>query len=361
VTDVDSLIAALEPRLDPQTYAFVIAATAAEAAVATVTEREGITSVVPASDADETATFLCRRIELGVNTELEVVGFLARISAELAAAGIAVNPMAGYHHDHLFVPSARAEEALTLLETLSEDARTRLGRADGANFYAIADGLWVAEGPVVPFFTMPYGTRMTVAILECGDLFIHSPIALTESLERRVKALGRVSYLIAPNKLHHLFMREWLDAFPQAQAFTAPGVDKKLPGVTCQPLDMEQPPWRHEIAQLTFTGSKVMAEVVFFHRASKTLIVADLIENFDPQTLGFKDRLLARITGILAPVGGMPRDWRATFRGPGRVEARRCVEAILDWHPERVVLAHGNLVPAGGHTFVSHALAPFLR
>ena len=361
MTDVEPLIAAMEPCLDPQTYAFTTADIAVENAVATIAEPEGITSVVRLEDAGDGATFVCRRIQLGLATELDVVGFLARITAELAAAGIAVNPMAGYHHDHLFVPSTRAEEALALLESLSEAARTRLGRTDSADFYPLADGLWVAEGPVVPFFTMPYGTRMTVAVLESGDLFIHSPIALTAELERRVTTLGRVRYLIAPNKLHHLFVREWHETFPEAQVFAAPGVDAKLPGVPCHPLDGEQPPWENEIAQLTFSGSKVMQEVVFFHRASQTLIVADLIENFDQHTLGFKDRLLARLTGILAPVGGMPRDWRATFRGAGRIEARRCLETILDWHPERVVLAHGNLVRAGGHAFVRHALAPFLR
>nr|WP_281404536.1 ACT domain-containing protein [Pyxidicoccus fallax] len=56
---------------------------------------------------------------MSVHSSLEAVGFIAAVSTRLAAHGIGVNPVAAYFHDHLFVPSARATEALALLESFA--------------------------------------------------------------------------------------------------------------------------------------------------------------------------------------------------------------------------------------------------
>ena len=55
---------------------------------------------------------------LEIHSSLEAVGFLAAILPPLAAAGIGVNPVSAFHHDHLFVPEQRAAEALAILEAL---------------------------------------------------------------------------------------------------------------------------------------------------------------------------------------------------------------------------------------------------
>ncbi len=64
-------------------------------------------------------TFPSRMITLRVASSLEAIGFLAAITAELAQAGIAVNPVSAFHHDHLFVPEDRAEEAMTILRGMA--------------------------------------------------------------------------------------------------------------------------------------------------------------------------------------------------------------------------------------------------
>lgn len=64
----------------------------------------------------------CRLITLTVHSSLDAVGFVARITSALADAGISVNPIAAYHHDHLLVPSDRAAEAMAILERLSATA-----------------------------------------------------------------------------------------------------------------------------------------------------------------------------------------------------------------------------------------------
>lgn len=90
--------------------------------VASILEREGRTVVLPEADAERlglSATYRCAWITLRAHTALDGVGLLARVTAALAARGISVNPVAGFHHDHLFVPVDRADEALVVLRGLS--------------------------------------------------------------------------------------------------------------------------------------------------------------------------------------------------------------------------------------------------
>jgi uncharacterized protein len=56
---------------------------------------------------------------LGSRPALTAVGFLAAISAAFADAGISLNPVAGYYHDHLFVPWDERERVLAVLAALS--------------------------------------------------------------------------------------------------------------------------------------------------------------------------------------------------------------------------------------------------
>ncbi|HYO65367.1 MAG TPA: ACT domain-containing protein [Archangium sp.] len=85
-------------------------------------EEEGLTLILPREKADAAGlpySAVFRMITLSVNSSLEAVGFLAAITNRLAARGISVNPVSAYFHDHLFVPSARAEESLALLAGLA--------------------------------------------------------------------------------------------------------------------------------------------------------------------------------------------------------------------------------------------------
>lgn len=110
--------------LDPETYVFVsLEAPAANLdAIVCIDEPQGTTYVIKESTAHEhglNGTFRCRRITLAVATDLNLVGFIARIATALASHGIACNAMAGFHHDHLFVPEQRAADAMGVLRGLA--------------------------------------------------------------------------------------------------------------------------------------------------------------------------------------------------------------------------------------------------
>lgn len=92
--------------------------------ICTFREAEGLTAIVTkaqAEAADVPYVFPCRLITLAVHSSLEAVGFLACVTDRLARAGIACNAVAAFHHDHLFVPEARAQETIDILCRLSAE------------------------------------------------------------------------------------------------------------------------------------------------------------------------------------------------------------------------------------------------
>jgi hypothetical protein len=82
--------------------------------------------------------------------------------------------------------------------------------------------------------------------------------------------------------------------------------------------------------------------VEFFHPASRTLVLTDFIENFEPQKVsGWLMRLMTRLGGVADPNGAMPRDMRMTFRNQ-KPQLKAAIETMIGWDPLRVILAHGR-------------------
>jgi uncharacterized protein len=130
-TDLNKLIATMHPELRDGTYVFVTmpldgADPVGLRAVMSFREAEGVTMIVPdqaASAAGLVGVFPCRMVTLTVHSALNAVGFLAAITTRLAAAGISVNAVSAFFHDHLFVPARRAEEAVEILCRMAADAK----------------------------------------------------------------------------------------------------------------------------------------------------------------------------------------------------------------------------------------------
>lgn len=216
--------------------------------------------------------------------------------------------------------------------------------------------LYVVEGPTVPFFGFPYPTRMAVARLSDGDLWVWSPVALTDELANSVEAIGPVRYIVSPNKLHHLFLGEWSARWPDARLFAPPGLARKKPEIhfDADLGDEPDPAWATDIDQVIFRGSLAMEEVVFFHRASRTVIICDLIQRFAPEKItGWKGKLM-QLDGMVGEQGSTPREWRASFlhRGPARAARQK----VLDWNSDRLLIAHGECAQTGATGIVRKAL-----
>jgi hypothetical protein len=219
---------------------------------------------------------------------------------------------------------------------------------------AVDAELWTAD-QTLRFWGFEVGARMTVARLADGGLWLHSPIEPTDALRAAVDALGPVRHLVAPNRYHHLFIGHWQKTHAAAAAWAALGLPKKRPDVTFTGVlgDGDASPWSAEIDQVAWRGSPMLNEVAFFHRATRTLIVSDLVHN-----VGREKPLSSRVFyTLVGGWGGLKTNLldRAAVRD--RAAARASLERILAWDFRRIVMAHGRIVEDTGPEALARAYA----
>jgi hypothetical protein len=216
--------------------------------------------------------------------------------------------------------------------------------------------LYLADGPTVSFYGFPYPTRMAVAKLSDGSAWVWSPVALTDELAVAVEAVGPVRHIVAPNKLHHLFLDTWAERWPEARLHAPPGLARKRPDLrfAAELGDTPDPAWAADIDQAVFRGSFAMEEVVFFHRASRTAIVCDLVQRHPEVEMKGWRGMLMRLDGLVGENGSTPREWRASFLR--RAPARAARDKVLGWKAERLLIAHGDCAQRGANTILAGAL-----
>ena len=134
ITDLQTLLAALRPTLVPGDFVFVTRpnSTYGDGAelkpIAAFLESEGLTLVIPkelAENAGQQCSGDFRLITLQVHSDLYAVGLTTTVADTLSRRGISANVIAAYHHDHVFVPSSRADDALDALNELTSAAGNR--------------------------------------------------------------------------------------------------------------------------------------------------------------------------------------------------------------------------------------------
>ena len=126
--DLDALLTSMKPEILDGIFVFCTLAPGASIPTTihpmlTFREREGTTLVILHEEAERAGLrheFPSRLITLSVHSALDAVGFLAAITTRLAEAGISVNAVSAFHHDHLFVPADLADKAMVLLREMSE-------------------------------------------------------------------------------------------------------------------------------------------------------------------------------------------------------------------------------------------------
>jgi uncharacterized protein DUF4336 len=216
---------------------------------------------------------------------------------------------------------------------------------------------YFADGSEVSFFGFPYPTRMAIARLSTGKAWVWSPIDLTRELAEAVEAIGPVGYIVSPNKLHHLFLPEWKDRWPNARLYAPPGLArrKKQLHFDAELDDHPDSSWMTDIDQVVFRGSFAMEEVVFFHRGSRTAIFGDLIQRIPEAGANGWKGLMMRLGGLVGRHGSTPRDWRLSFLS--RTAAREARQTVLAWKPERLLIAHGECATSGASEIIAGALS----
>jgi hypothetical protein len=228
-----------------------------------------------------------------------------------------------------------------------------------AGLRVIGEGLWVHEAPL-RFAGVQAGRIMNVVQLGDGGLFVHSPSPLDEPLRAALDALGEVRFVAAPSRLHgHRWMAGYREAYPGVELLAGPGLAKRRKDLefAAELGDTPDPRWADALDQGPFRGNRVLPEVEFLHRASRTLIAGDLAINLGPHS--------APLTRLRARAGAMYERLRPTplFRllTRDREAARRDLERILAWDFDRVIPGHGAIWEAGGREALMREWSRVLR
>lgn len=212
----------------------------------------------------------------------------------------------------------------------------------------LANDLWIVDGPEVGMayfgIVLPFPTRMTIVRLPNGAIWVHSPIAWSDALGDSIAVLGQVAHLIAPNTLHYSYLADWKSRFPRAAVYGPPGLKRRARAAVTvdETLGALAPAvWQGVFEQCLAPGA-LLTEVDFFHRPSRTLILTDLIENFElARVRNPMLRWTMRTFGAADPDGKAPYDMQWSFRHH-RAELRAAAERMIAWAPDRIVIAHGR-------------------
>jgi len=170
--------------------------------------------------------------------------------------------------------------AFTELQKLGIEIKpevTRLRQYRSTDIYTA-----VVQVPSTSGYILPH--RMTVIRLQTGELVLYAPVLLEDALHCELSRLGKVSYIVVPNKLHVTFLQEYLIRFPEAKIYVPPGIKEKIDVIEkAKSLQTaSEPVWQEELQQILTVGNSFFSEVLFFHKRFRILIVGDLLINLQP-------------------------------------------------------------------------------
>jgi hypothetical protein len=205
----------------------------------------------------------------------------------------------------------------------------------------IDDGLWVAEDDNFVGGGAWFPVRMTV--VRVGDgLWVHSPIPLGDALVAAINTLGAVKWVVNPNGFHGKWAAQAMKRWPDAAFYCSSAhalLGTKLPAWS--PLEGPLPTeWGDVFEVLLIDGCPKVAETVFLHRGSKTLITTDLIFNIHTAKTWLMPWVLRLVGAWQRPA--QSRLWRLFTKD--RSAAGASLTRMLAWDFERVILAHGDIL-----------------
>ncbi|MCX4028652.1 DUF4336 domain-containing protein [Endozoicomonas sp. SM1973] len=218
----------------------------------------------------------------------------------------------------------------------------------------LAENLWTVESGM-RFLGADIALRMTVVRLSDSKLVLISPVVLDEALVDALNQLGDIAYIVAPNLMHHLYAEQAKQHFPEAKLLVAPGLPDKRKDLAFDYVfdNHSFQPWQGELNHFVFTALPLLNEVVFFHSASNSLIVTDLVCNIQKADRSLFS-LYLRLSGVLGKLA-MSRLFRLLMRN--KAHAREQLQQVLHWNFERIVMAHGEVIEQAGQQKLKEAVS----
>jgi hypothetical protein len=218
--------------------------------------------------------------------------------------------------------------------------------------------LWVCSVPY-RILGLLVNRQLVVVRLPSGRLWVHSPIPWTTELRAELAGIGDVGHVVGPNLFHDECLKEFQAEYPQALFHATPGLAaarRDIRFVDVPLSDTPHPDWSGSLQQHLVRGMPRLNEVVFLHRASRSLLLADLAMNIRPPAR-FATQLAFRFAGTWNRFGPT-RFFKSLIHD--RAALRGSLDQILTWDFDRIIVGHGRNIESGGKAALSEAFA-FVR
>jgi len=223
----------------------------------------------------------------------------------------------------------------------------------------IDERIWVLDrsfrmpgGPILP-------TRTTIIALPTDELLVISPPSVDAGGLEEIDALGAIRHVAVPNSFHHLNAPRFLDRYPGARFWAAPGLFSRIRGLPPgnELSDTASDAWSGAIDLAILRPTSEVSEVALFHRPSATLILTDVAFHMVQFASSF-ERMVWRLSGV--PAGFGPSRTARMLLLHDRAQARAFLDRLLSWPFRRILVAHGEMIEENAAEIFRHAFAAYL-
>ncbi len=214
------------------------------------------------------------------------------------------------------------------------------GFGDGT-LIRLTNSIWTATTPI-RFAGTWFPHVMSVVRLGNDSVLLHSPCRPSSDLIHAIAQIGIVAHVVAPNWFHDLYLAHYRKLYPSATFWAPPLLKRQKASIIDHALDSAaRPPWFDEMPHTALSGLLALDESIFFHRATRTLIVADFLMNASARAdmpaltrLGYR---FLRLDGSVRVFSVLR--W---FGLTSRSSLRRAAQDIFQWNPDRLIVGHGK-------------------
>ncbi|KAH9849059.1 hypothetical protein C2E23DRAFT_888658 [Lenzites betulinus] len=215
----------------------------------------------------------------------------------------------------------------------------------------VAPDVWTFSRPFTLLGLFPVGGRSTAIKLSAGGVWIFASTPLTDATKEKLAELGDVKYIVAGNAFHHLFLKQYKDAYPNAKTVGPEdlNIKKVAEGWTLDSVFSEKAPdtlhgFEDEIEHCYFSGFG-NKDIAFYHKASKTVLGADLLMNNPPNEQYSKSSASpkSRILSAMKPRGWQLR-WFIWLKEKDKAAMKRDAKKVYEWDFARFIPCHGDVI-----------------
>lgn len=214
------------------------------------------------------------------------------------------------------------------------------------------ENVWIATIPI-KILGMQLTVTMGVLRLENDQLLVYSPVTLTSERRSAIEKLGEVKHLYAPNTFHHLFLHEWIEAYPNALVHAPKDLKKKRPDIH---IHREHGTKNHAdfdgfVEEIVIQGFR-LRESVLIHIPSNTLLLADLVHNIGTPK-GVWTRIYSGMMGFYDKVA-LSRIIRWTAFDDKQA-AQKSLQTLVASPFDKIIVGHGQPIHSNAKESIQDA------